>query len=384
MVTWLGRSITSIPERIVAILRGFALEVVAVVAGSARAVLGLLPGGTRVATTGRVLRERAVAARVKAAPRDADLLDAPTVAQPRRRRERTEVEQRAWERRRALLRRRLRIVLAVALLVSLLLAWIYVPASDAFRIRHVEVTGASSVGDLEARMLVDELLRDETVFTVDDDAVVDRLRQLPFVRSASVERHLPGGLELHVVEYSPLALAYGDGHYWLVARDGRILTKASKQEWSGRVPTVTLRQKDVKAGMRVADEPALRVLTAREPGSTLILESVSEDEYRITGTLEGGVQVRFGGPGELKQKVLAAELMLQQARKEDLDLVYIDVSVPSRPALCSRSDAGCLMPREGRDEGDQKADADGAPTTPEELGGDEHRADEDAGDDQAA
>jgi hypothetical protein len=44
--------------------------------------------------------------------------------------------------------------------------------------------------------------------------------------------------------------------------------------------------------------------------------------------------------------------------------------VPSRPAICSRSDAGCLVPRERRDDVDPEATDSGA-TTPEESGGDE-------------
>jgi cell division septal protein FtsQ len=197
------------------------------------------------------------------------------------------------------------------------------------------------------------------------------------VRSASVERHLPGGLELHIVEYRPLALAYGDGHYWLVARDGRVLSRASNREWKGRVPTVTLLKEHVKLGMNLTGEPALQVLTAREPGSTLLLEQVTAEDYRIIGTLEGGVLVRFGGPREVKQKVLVAERVLAEAHRKRLELVYIDVSVPSRPAICARSDAGCLMPRVGRDEGDSTDDESGAATTPEELGGDEHRVEAD-------
>lgn len=357
LVGWLARSIRAIPTRVGGILRGFGIEVMAVVAGSGRWLLRLLPGSHRLLDARRIVRAQArgielppVRARTQLKP------------MPRARPERTEAEQRARERRRAALRRRLRLVGVLTLVVAMLLAWIYVPGSDAFRIRHVEVTGSSAVGDLEARTRIDELLRGETIYTVDEDKIVERLQGLPFVRAARVERHLPGGLELRITEYRPLALGYGDGHFWLVAQDGRILARASRREWLDRIPLVALRADGLRPGVRVADEPALRLLAARESGSTLALARVEVEEYRLVGWLKGEaeVEIRFGRAELLAQKVAVAELMLGEARRKGLDLVYVDVTVPSRPAICARQDAGCLLARESRDKRDKDDDASAA------------------------
>lgn len=356
LVGWLARSIRAIPTRAGGILRGFGIEVVAVVAGSARWLLRVLPGSHRLLDARRIVRAQARGLELPPARARTQLKPLPRV-----RPQRTEAEQRARDRRRAALRRRLRLVGVLTLVVAMLLAWIYVPGSDAFRIRHVEVTGSSAVGDLEARTRIDELLRGETIYTVDEDKIVESLQGLPFVRAARVERHLPGGLELRISEYRPLALGYGDGHFWLVAQDGRILARASRREWTDRIPLVALRADDLRPGVRVADEPALRLLAARESGSTLALARVEVEEYRLVGWLKGEaeVEIRFGRAELLAQKVAVAELMLGEARRKGLDLVYVDVTVPSRPAICARQDAGCLLPRESRDKRDKDDDASG-------------------------
>lgn len=367
---WTARAVASIPRAAARIASEFAHEVVGVMTSSVRVLVRPL---SPLRAAASVLATLLSAARSTAAQRlpGSRMLPSAAGTAVAARPPRSQAELRARARRRQLLRRRLRMLLAAALAVSTLLAWIFVPASDAFRIRHVEVTGASAVGDLEARTQVDELLRGRTVFTVDEERLVERLEELPFVRSARVERHLPGGLQLHIVEYRPLALGYGDRRFWLVARDGRILARADRREWKGRVPMVTLEGKRLEPGMRISREPALQVLAARQPGSTLVFESVRAEKFRVSGRLAGGVEVRFGRADQLRQKVLVAELMLRVARRGDLDLVYIDVSVPSRPAICPRTSSGCLVPRRGTGEEHEAGQDDGSATTPEERGGDE-------------
>ncbi|MCW2920483.1 MAG: hypothetical protein JWL76_357, partial [Thermoleophilia bacterium] len=351
-VVSLPSTIGSLPTLVVAALRSFALEVAAVIGGIGRVLLSVLPGSNRVAGAGRTVVGRARTTRrsrsseTVAAPHHVDALemDAPILGR-RERVLRTPAQQRAAQERRARLKARVRLVLVVGLLVGVVAAWVVVPASDVFRIRHLEVTGASAVGDLEVRARIDSLLTGETVYTVDEDKVASRIEELPFVRSVRVERHLPGGLQLHVIEYRPLALGFGDGQFWLVARNGRVLAKASNKEWSGRIPTVTLRDGDIEAGDHVEDEPALRLLSSRPSSSTLEFATIKADEYAITAQLVDGTEVRFGRPTALRQKLLVAEKMLHEAARKDLEPLYVDVTVPGKPAFCAKSVVACGMRR---------------------------------------
>jgi cell division protein FtsQ len=345
---------------LVGVLRGFALEVLAVVRGIGRGVLRVVPG-VRLRAGDPTSRAGDPAPRpVRTRRRSTSRRDAP----------RGPSQQRAAAARRARTQRRIRIVLACALVASIGAAWVFVPASDAFRIRHVEVTGTRAVDDLAVRQRVDSLLAGQTIFTADRSAIERRIEQLPFVRTARVERHLPGGLQLHVTEYRPLALAYGDGKFWLVARDGRVLAAANGDAWRGRIPTVELQGRRVTAGMRLDDEPALKLLSSLRTGSTLQVDVVRTDRYLLEATLVDGVVVRFGRPTQLLLKSMAAERTLQLAERNGEQLRYVDVSVPGKPAWCPESDAACHQPR-GPVDPARAGDAQAAPTTPEESGGDE-------------
>lgn len=387
MVASLPTAIAAAPRALVRLLQGFATEVLAVLRGIARPLLRVAPAPrTRRGSSGA---GAGAGAGTAAADADSPWLDtaAPVADEPfttgRARRapstRRTPAQLRAAAERRERLRRQLRIGVVAALLVAVVAAWIVVPASDAFRIRHVEVSGAAAVDDLQVRQRIDSLLVGKTVFTVDEDAVVSRVEELPFVREARVERHLPGGLEIHVSEYRPLALAWSGGDFWLVAQDGRILAKANGDAWKGRIPTVTLLGDDIKAGDRVGDEPALQLLRARPRNSSVAFDVVRADGVKLEADLVGGIEVRFGRPVQLMLKVAALERAIELVRRSGKadEIMYVDVSVPAKPAVCLDSVFECHQPRGPQKDAAAATDSGaataqtGAPTTPEEVGGDE-------------
>ncbi len=323
------------------IVRSFAHEVVDVLAAIARPVRAVVPTRSSSPTSPRSSR----------APRSS----------------RTPASRRVDAARRAALKRRIRIVAAVLSVATVAVAWFVVPASDAFKIRHVEVTGTAAVDDLQVRERADSMLAGKTVFTVDRDAIAKRIEELPFVQSVSVERHVPGGLELHVTEYEPLALAYGDGDFWLVSHDGRVLSKVDGDAWKGRIPTIVLRGDRVKPGMRLDDEPALQLLEAVPTGSTITFDTIRMEDEQLVAELPDGVDVRFGRPVDLVLKAAVVERMLQLAQRHGSKLLYIDVSVPGKPAMCLDESVQCHLPRGPKQDDDAKTvkttQADEAPDT---------------------
>ena len=68
--------------------------------------------------------------------------------------------------------------------------------------------------------------------------------------------------------------------------------------------------------------------------------------------------------------MLAAQFVQRYWRRKDKDLLYIDVTVPSRPAWCLKDNIECNLPRDGTDDAAAEDDAQDAATTPEERGGD--------------
>lgn len=352
LVGWLARS-----------FRDFAAEVIVIL----RSIGGFLP---RVMPWALRARVRATAQSSSTSVRHTPRV--PSIKARRPAAPRSAAQMRVAAERRERLRSRVRILISAALVVSVIAAWLVVPASKVFNIRHVEVSGTRSIDDLDIREKVDSLLRSQTIYTVDEEKLVKRLESLPFVKSVELERHIPGGLQINITEYRPLALAYGQGDFWLVSHDGRVLAKADGKAWRQRIPTVELEgDRKIKPGVRLDDEPALKLLDELPKSSTLQFDTIRTDQYRLEATLLDGTEVRFGRPDLLLLKVVALERVLELSARHGEDLLYVDVSVPARPTRCLSSNFACHLPRGRVAAKASTEDTASAPTTPEEIGGDE-------------
>ena len=284
------------------------------------------------ARTGARRSEAAAAARSGSAVRPGRPARSARVTRPVRQPSRAEL--RARERRQLLFKRRMRAVLAVTAAGAVIVGLYAVPRLGIFSVRNVQITGASAVPDLAVRARIDPLLANKTVFTVDLGKLKTNIEQLPFVRSVSVNRQLPDGLEIVVTEYQPLALGLAQNGSWLVARDGRVLVKARLSDWADRVPVVRLQHGNVSAGDSVGDEPALqllRVVPATFPGT---FRTVELTPAGIIGAIADGPIVRIGRADQFVEKLLVTSRLLSlygPARRANIS--YIDVTVPARPAI---------------------------------------------------
>lgn len=250
----------------------------------------------------------------------------------------TEAQRRLRDRRLRRLRRRLRLALVVTGAAASVAAWYQVPRLSVFDVREIAVLGASATSDLQVRSSVDEMMRGRTIYTVDRERTERRVRELPFVSSAHVDRHFPSGISISIVEYEPLAFGVAGNGGWLVARDGRVLTRARLDDWRDRAPVVRLEHESVQAGDRVGDEPALRLLRALPPTFPGTFRAVELTNGIFVAVMHDGPEIRFGRDADLSGKLVVAQRLLTfygpHARGR---ITYVDVSVPARPAVMAAS-----------------------------------------------
>lgn len=124
------------------------------------------------------------------------------------------------------------------------------------RIRTVETLGRARTSRTE---LLRELasLEGQYILTVDLDAVRERLRDLPWVRRASVRRLLPATILVELEEYEPAAIWRSDRGPRLIDRDGEIIPVDDLAPWR-HLPVVA----GAKAPQRLG---SLLSLLAHEP-----------------------------------------------------------------------------------------------------------------------
>jgi len=65
--------------------------------------------------------------------------------------------------------------------------------------------------------------RGDAILAVDLAAARKRIEEIPWVRTAAVERRLPGQIHILITERSPIALWQNNGRYFLVDREGQIV-----------------------------------------------------------------------------------------------------------------------------------------------------------------
>jgi cell division protein FtsQ len=95
-------------------------------------------------------------------------------------------------------------------------------ATLGFTVEQISVEGRheTSADDLRAALAIDY---GAPIFGLDTDAAYDRLKKLPWVRAAIIERHLPDAIALRIVERKPIAFWQRDGKFSLIDTEGAVI-----------------------------------------------------------------------------------------------------------------------------------------------------------------
>jgi cell division protein FtsQ len=175
----------------------------------------------------------------------------------------------------------------------------------------------------------------DNLLLVSPNDVAERVERLPWVLRASVDRKLPGTVVVRVVERSPsVVLALGNRR-WTIDAEGRVLTEG---EAGDDLPVVAGVAVDhVTPGANLRNEALLSALKAFESLPSALRSEVAAvfapTVERITFSLKDGIQVRYGAAEELGSKNEVLAILLKRLRHEGRTSVYLDVRVPSNPAV---------------------------------------------------
>jgi cell division protein FtsQ len=246
------------------------------------------------------------------------------VVDPRMRSRRIEVQRDAG-------RRRLRRVLAVVGTLTALAAAYALTQSPVLDVDHVRVTGGEHT-DAAAVTLTSGVGRGAAMISLDTGAVARRVEELPWVRTARVERRWPGTVRITITERTPTAiLPVDDTHIALVDAAGRVLSVVdTRTEVPPGLPTLEGVRGEPAAGdtLNSRARDALAVAQAAREALPGTLTEISTD---LDATLISGGRVRFGSADDLDDKIVAVETVLTDVDVACLDV--LDVRVPRSPVL---------------------------------------------------
>ena len=257
------------------------------------------------------------------------------------------MDPRMRDRRRAVMReagrRRLRLLGWVASSATAAAgAWLVV-TSPLLDVDHVDVRGATRLTAAQVRKAAG-VERGAALLLADRDAARRRVEGLSWVRSARVERLLPGTRKITVVERTPLAAAVlpdGSG-YVLVSVDGEVLERRSERPQG--LPELVGFDAPPGRGAWRAPSDALWVLEALGPTTRARVVSVAVPSDEIVLQLDDAVEVLLGPSTSLAEKVASLDAVLAQVRGRALDSV--DVRIPAAPVVRGRVEGDAVDAQE--------------------------------------
>jgi len=223
------------------------------------------------------------------------------------------------------LRRRLIVLcLVLAALAAGYLLWLR--DSSLVAVENVTVNGAEQNPEVENTLHAAGL--EQTTLHVDVAELRKAVAGDPAVRSLSARPDFPRGLTIEVDLRAPVGYLKDAGVF--VAGDGVVLDDGAARRAS--VPAIGVEGPAGLGGGEVQGEAleAARVLGAAPTPLLATIERASVDpELGVLVELQGGLELRFGDPGEADLKWRAAAAVLAQPSFEGA--AYLDLSVPDRP-----------------------------------------------------
>lgn len=226
---------------------------------------------------------------------------------------------------------RRRAAVALAAIIAAALSWSAIVNSQVFEIENVEVTGASALSaeDVISRATIDS---GETLLRIDEEAVVKRLLEDPWIAEASIRRRFPSTVRIEVTERVPAAVVDTGVSFWFVEESGRVIAESVASsatvvpvirdvpdfvaEPGKRSDSETLRNAlDVLSGISDELRGTIRSITAPSVGETTLLTAT-------------GVEITVGEAVHMDEKsVIIRDILAAQGA----NVVFIDVRSIERP-----------------------------------------------------
>jgi cell division protein FtsQ len=190
-----------------------------------------------------------------------------------------------------------------------------------FRLQRITVDGRvfTPREDLLAAL---DLSLGEPMLEIDPAALKQRIEKLGWVRSAAVDRRLPGEIHIQLTEAVPAAIWQSSGHFQVIDRAGHLIGEAAPKNFV---------QLPVLAGDRAPQHAdALFTMLAAEPDlASRVRAAVWVGDRRWNLRFDNGVDVKL--PADSPQ---AAWSMLAKLEREQRllarDITVIDMRLPDR------------------------------------------------------
>jgi cell division protein FtsQ len=202
--------------------------------------------------------------------------------------------------------------------------------TSVFAVDRVEVRGAPPDVAREVRSATRGIVG-QSLLSVSTDEVAGKVRMLPSVIAASVDRAFPHTLVVKVAAEHPVGVARVGDRAWLVTGSGHVIRSIDPRAQ----PSLARMWLPAKLGIALGGalptsyRPGARALgSLRDVHFPAHVKGVKFAGGEMTVVLQTGRVITLGAPTDVALKLAVAGQIL---RHLDGSLRYLDVSVPERP-----------------------------------------------------
>jgi cell division protein FtsQ len=226
------------------------------------------------------------------------------------------------------LKRRLLALTALCLVLTALYQ-LWFRDSSLVAVDRVQVTGLTAENSNRIRAALTSAGKTMTTLHLDRAALDRSVETYPVIRALQIKPDFPHGLQIHVIEYDPAAIAVAGGSRVPVAGDGTILRGVAVK---GHLPTIDVQGALGSKGLE--DQTALGAAAVAGTAPAVLRSRIDDVEHTGEGfvaNLRDGPELIFGRPSQLRAKWAAAARIL--ADLEARGASYLDLRLPGRPAV---------------------------------------------------
>ena len=235
-------------------------------------------------------------------------------------------------------RRRLRVLLMLLTVISLVTGGYFLSKSSLFDVDEVTVNGA--LGAMEEEVLnAANIAKGKPLLEVNTSVSTKRVEQIPWVKEARISRSLGGTVTISISTRDAVAAFKHERAWVIVDIDGRVLDKVPVLPYN--ILPIEHDIGDVPIGEWVSEQviPSISVAATISPELRGDISSITGDK-QLELLLFGGGRVLFGDTTDVEGKALAAATILSQVDQNSV--LHIDVRAPLTPVLCR--DPSCSYP----------------------------------------
>lgn len=202
-------------------------------------------------------------------------------------------------------------------------------------IKIVKISGNIKLTEEEILSLA-SIPENLNILRLNSSDVEKKLIASPWIRGAKLIKSLPKTVKIEIEEEQPVITVKNKDGFWLVSDEIVALEKLPKRP-KNITAIIIDKEIDIELGYKIKNKMIVQLVSIfngmdKSFKKKITLGSaIGDDMYFMLGKKD--VQIVYGDGSELMRKNLIVTKILDDISKKKMNVYYIDVRVPSKPAI---------------------------------------------------